>query len=148
MKSNVHLGGGARDFVFRDSAMRDANNQAFIFTLAYTQNNNVYESAPAPAQFRDVVVSNISVDGAATSIRVDGFDAAAAAQNPEGYPDVFHENIRFQNVALRAVNPTAIDHLSNSMFENVVFTDVVGGAAPWVITNSPGLTFAGTTTSP
>lgn len=52
--------------------------QAFIFTLAYTQNNDVYESAAAPAQFRDVVVSNVSVDGAATSIRVDGFDAAIA----------------------------------------------------------------------
>lgn len=148
MKSNVQIGGGGRDFVFRDSAMRDASNQAFIFTLAYTANNNVYDSAETPAQFRDVVVSNVSVDGAATSIRVDGFDAAAAAQNLENYPDVFHENIRFENVALRAVNPTAIDHLRNGSFENVVFTDVVGGVAPWVISNSPGLTFVGTTTRP
>ena len=148
MKSNVQIGGGGRDFVFRDSAIKDASSQAFIFTLAYGANNNVYASAPTPAQFRDVVVSNISVDGAATSIRVDGFDPATAAQNAEGYSAVFHENIVFQNVALNAARPTQIDHLSNSSFENVVFSNVVGGAAPWVISNSPGVAFLGTTTGP
>jgi exo-poly-alpha-galacturonosidase len=148
MKSNVQTGGGGRDFVFRDSAIRDATNQAFIFTLAYTANNNDYVSAPSPAQFRDVLVRNVSVDGAATSLRVDGFNAAAAAQNAENYPDVFHENIRFQNVALKAVGVARIDHLRNSSFENVVFTAVIGGAAPWVISNAPGVTFLGTTTPP
>jgi exo-poly-alpha-galacturonosidase len=148
MKSNVQTGGGARDVVFRDSAIQDATHQAFIFTLAYTANNNDYVSAPVPAQFRDVVVRNVSVDGATTSLRVDGFDAATAAQNAEGYPDVFHENIRFQNVRLRAVGATRIDHLRNSSFENVVFTAVVGGAAPWGISNAPGVTFLGTTTAP
>jgi len=148
MKSNVETGGGGRDWVFRDSAMKDASNNAFIFTLAYGQNNNVYASALVPAQFRDVLVSNVSVDGAASSIRVDGFDASAAAQNPENYGDVFQENIRFQNVALRAVPPATIDHLRDSSFDNVVFTDVVGGNPPWVISNSPGLAFLGTTPLP
>ncbi|HTV23161.1 MAG TPA: glycoside hydrolase family 28 protein [Polyangiaceae bacterium] len=148
MKSNVQTGGGGRDFVFRDSAIRDASNNAFIFTLAYGQNDNVYASAPVPAQFRDVLVSRVSVDGADTSIVVDGFDPATAAQNPENYADVFHENIRFQNVALRAVPPATIDHLRDSSFEDVVFSDVVGGASPWVITNSPGLSFLGSTSAP
>jgi exo-poly-alpha-galacturonosidase len=148
MKSNVQIGGGGRDFVFRDSAMKDASNQAFIFTLAYGANNNVYASAPTPAQFRDVVVSNISVDGATTSIRVDGFDPNTAAQNTEGYSAVFQENIVFQNVVLNAAGPTQIDHLRDSSFENVVFTNVVGGAAPWVVSNSPGVEFLGATTAP
>jgi len=148
MKSNVQTGGGGRDWVFRDSAMRDASNNAFIFTLAYGQNNNVYASAPLPAQFRDVIVSHVSVDGADTSIVVDGFDPAVAAQNPENYADVFHENIRFQNVALNAVPPASIDHLRDSTFDDVVFTNVVGGASPWAITNSPGLSFLGNTPQP
>ena len=95
-----------------------------------------------------VVVSNVSVDGAATSIQVDGFDPNTAAQNAEGYSGVFHENIVFQNVALNAVRPTQIDHLRDSSFENVVFTNVVGGAALWVVSNSPGVAFRGTTTAP
>jgi exo-poly-alpha-galacturonosidase len=148
MKSNVETGGGGRDWVFRDSAIKDASNNAFIFTLAYGQNNNVYAAAPVPAQFRDVLVSNVSVDGATTSIRVDGFDPTTALENPENYRDVFHENIRFQNVALNAVPPASIDHLRDSSFENVVFTNVVGGGSPWVISNSPGVTFLGTTPLP
>jgi exo-poly-alpha-galacturonosidase len=148
MKSNVQIGGGARDFVFRDSAIKDANNQAFIFTLGYGNNNNVYASAPSPAQFRDVVVRNVSVDGASTAIRVDGFDPATATQNLESYGHVYHENIVFQNVTLNAVKPTQIDHLKDSRFENVVFTNVVEGAAAWAISNSPGVTFVGTTTPP
>jgi exo-poly-alpha-galacturonosidase len=148
MKSNVQTGGGGRDFVFRDSAIKDARSEAFIFTLAYGSNDNVYASAPLPAQFRDVLVSNVSVDGAIASIRVDGFDPATAARNPENYGAVYHENIRFQNVALNAVPPAAIDHLKDSSFENVVFTNIVPGTSPWVITNSPGLVFLGTTPQP
>ncbi|HKO93017.1 MAG TPA: glycoside hydrolase family 28 protein, partial [Polyangiaceae bacterium] len=148
MKSNVETGGGGRDWVFRDSAIQDASNNAFIFTLAYGQNNNVYAAAPVPAQFRDVLVSNVSVDGATSSIRVDGFDPSLAAQNPEGYGDVFHENLRFENVSLKAVPPATIDHLRNSSFEDVVFTGIDGGGSPWVISNSPGVTFVGTTRSP
>jgi exo-poly-alpha-galacturonosidase len=148
MKSNVQTGGGGRDWVFRDSAMKDASNNAFIFTLAYGQNNNVYASALVPAQFRDVLVSNVSVGGATTSIRVDGFDPTTAMENPDNYGDVFHENIRFQNVALNAVPPATIDHLRDSSFDNVVFTDVVGGASPWAITNSPGVAFLGATPLP
>jgi hypothetical protein len=95
-----------------------------------------------------VLVSNVSVEGAAASIRVDGFDPASAARNPENYGAVYQEQIRFQNVALKAVPAASIDHLKDSSFENVVFSDVVGGAKPWVISNSPGVTFLGTTTAP
>jgi len=128
--------------------MQDASKNAFIFTLSYGNNDNAFTPAPVPAQFRDVLVSNVSVDGAATSIRVDGFDPSVAAQNPENYAAVYHEQIRFQNVALKAVPAASIDHLKDSSFENVVFSEVVGGAKPWVISNSPGVTFLGTTTSP
>ncbi|MEO8181832.1 MAG: glycoside hydrolase family 28 protein [Deltaproteobacteria bacterium] len=148
LKSTVQTGGGGRNLVFRDSAIKDASNNAFVFTLSYGNNNNAFTSAAVPAQFRDVLVSNVSVDGAATSIRVDGFDPATAAQNPENYAAVYHEQIRFQNVALKAVGPAAIDHLEDSSFENVVFSDLVGGAKPWVISNSPRVTFLGTTPAP
>lgn len=43
--------------------------------------------------------------GADISIVVDGSDPAVAAQNPEGYADVFHENIRLQNVAPERGSP-------------------------------------------
>jgi len=148
LKSTVQTGGGGRNFVFRDSAIKDASNNAFIFTLSYGNNNNSFTPAPVPAQFRDVLVSNVSVEGAAASIRVDGFDPASAARNPENYGAVYQEQIRFQNVALKAVPAASIDHLKDSSFENVVFSDVVGGAKPWVISNSPGVTFLGTTTAP
>jgi exo-poly-alpha-galacturonosidase len=128
--------------------MKDASNDAFIFTLSYGNNNNAFAPASVPAQFREVLVSNVSVDGAASSIRVDGFDPATAAQNPENYAAVYHEQIRFQNVALKAVPAANLDHLKDSSFENVVFSDVVGGAKPWIINNSPGVTFLGTTTAP
>jgi exo-poly-alpha-galacturonosidase len=148
LKSTVQTGGGGRNIVFRDSAIQDASKNAFILTLSYGNNDNIFTPAPVPAQFRDVLVSNVSVDGAATSIRVDGFDPVTAAQNPENYAAVYHEQIRFQDVVLKAVPAASIDHLKDSSFENVVFSDVVGGAKPWVISNSPGVTFLGTTTAP
>ena len=149
MKSTVQAGGGARDFVFRDSAMRDAGTNGFIFTLSYAQNNNVYVSSPIPAQFRDILVQNVTVDGGGSpAIQVDGFDPATALQNLEGYGDVYDDNIVFERVALNALKPTKIDHLENSTFRDVVFTNVVGGAPPWVVTNSPGLQYLGTTTPP
>jgi exo-poly-alpha-galacturonosidase len=148
LKSTVQTGGGGRNFVFRDSAIKDASNNAFIFTLSYGNNNNSFRPAAVPAQFRDVLVSNVSVEGAANSIRVDGFDPATAAQNPEKYPAVYHEQIRFRNVALKAVPAAILDHLKDSSFENVVFSDVVGGATPWVISNCPGVAFLGTTSAP
>jgi exo-poly-alpha-galacturonosidase len=148
MKSTVQAGGGGRDFVFRDSAMKDASTDGFIFTLAYTLNNNVYISAPVPAEFRDILVQNVTVDGGAIAIQNDGFNAATAAQNLEGYPDVYNENIVFRDVTINGLKPTKIDHLKDSVFEDVVFTNVVGGLPPWVITNSLGLQFLGTTTPP
>ena len=149
MKSTVQAGGGGRDFVFRDSAMKDATTNGFIFTLSYTQNNNVYVSAPTPAEFRDILVQNVTVDGGgSTAIQVDGFDPATAVQDLEGYGDVYNENIVFKNVVMNGLRPTKIDHLRNSSFENVVFRSVVGNAPPWVITNSPGLQFLGTTPAP
>ncbi len=148
MKATVQAGGGARDFVFRDNAMRDASSQAFIFTLAYTMNNNVYASAPIAAAFSDVLVQHVTVDGGAIAIQNDGFNPATAAQNLEGYPDVYSENITFDDVRLNAVAPTKIDHMENSVFQGVVFTNVTGALPPWVINNSPGLQFLGTTTPP
>lgn len=148
LKGTVQAGGGARDFVFRDSAMKDASVNGFTFTLSYTQNNTVYVSAPIPAEFRDILVQNVTVEGGSTAIQVDGFDPALAVQNLEGYPDVYNENIVFERVALNGLKPTKIDHLKDSTFRDVVFTNVVGSLAPWVITSSPGLQFLGTTTPP
>jgi exo-poly-alpha-galacturonosidase len=128
--------------------MKDASTNGFIFTLSYTQNNNVYVSAPTPAEFRDILVQNVTVDGGSTAIQVDGFDPATAVQDLEGYGAVYHENIVFKNVVLNGLGPTRIDHLRDSVFEDVVFTNVVGGAPPWVITNAIGLQFLGRTVPP
>ncbi|MFT3734799.1 MAG: glycoside hydrolase family 28 protein [Rhodocyclaceae bacterium] len=83
MKSTPATGGGARRVVFRDNAMRNvgtkntvtaggrsfSNNtegNPFIFTLAYTAGSNVFTNASAAAQFRDITIKNVTVDGVST----------------------------------------------------------------------------------
>jgi exo-poly-alpha-galacturonosidase len=58
MKTDPNNGGGSRHVTFRDNAMKNIGQQAFIFTSAYSDPNAavVVEPAPTKAQFRDVHV--------------------------------------------------------------------------------------------
>ena len=67
MKTDPNNGGGSRDVVFRDSALKAIAMQAFIFTSAYADANAaiVVEPAAQKSQFRDVLVEHVTVDGTA-----------------------------------------------------------------------------------
>lgn len=77
MKSRPYYGGGARDVVFRNNAMKDLAKEPFIFTIKYSADVNDTTPAAEPAQFRDITVENVTVDGTAAknSILVDGMTA-------------------------------------------------------------------------
>lgn len=90
------------------------------------------------AVFRDITVRNVSVEetrGKNPSIEV------------QGVPDkgIFHERLTFENVTFSRVNPAHIDGLKDSVFKNVIFLSVNGGAKPWKLGENKDLTFEGST---
>jgi exo-poly-alpha-galacturonosidase len=133
-KTNGPTGGGSRNIVFRDNALKNIQLQAFIFTSAYSDPNAVMEFEPAaqPGRFKDIRVQNCTIDGT-------GKASIEVAGNANGY----HENINFENVRFLHANPAQIDYMKNSSFKNVVFDNTT---QPWNITNSNGLTFGKKTT--
>jgi exo-poly-alpha-galacturonosidase len=137
MKTNPTNGGGARNFLFRDNAMKDIGVQGFIFTSAYSDPNAAVSVEPAQdlGYFRNIRVENVTVDGVKkASIEVVGVNGQA------------HRDIHFKNVHFLRGTKTSITQLQDSSFDNVVFDDV---AEPWVITESRNLDFGpGTTQSP
>jgi exo-poly-alpha-galacturonosidase len=141
-KSTTYNGGGARDIVFRDSAMRDVVKQAFIFTLEYSDSNAALDYAPArlPGVFRDITVKNVSVE------RARGKHGSILVQ---GYPDkhAFHERIRFENVAFTDVPSASLTGLKRGVFQDVTFA-ALRGNVPWVVQGSEGLEFVGRTPRP
>ncbi|WP_203919403.1 fibronectin type III domain-containing protein [Rugosimonospora africana] len=135
MKTDPNNGGGGRDVLFRDNAIRSVTAQAFIFTSAYSDPNAaiVVEPSATKAQFRDVRVEHVTVDGTGSqSISV------------IGVPDRYHQGLHFTDVEFLHANPASIAYLRDSTFTGVVFDNTPN---PWVITNSTGLTFRGGSTA-
>ncbi|MBN1378648.1 MAG: glycoside hydrolase family 28 protein, partial [Gammaproteobacteria bacterium] len=139
-KSTTYIGGGGRDILFRDTAMKAVAKEPFIFTLSYSDENvrPDYPPAKTSAVFRDITVRNVSVEktrGKNPSIEV------------QGVPDkgIFHERLIFENVTFRDVNPAHIDGLKDSVFRNVVFESINGGAKPWKLGDNENLKFEGST---
>ena len=136
MKSRPYYGGGARDVLFRDNAMKDiGGNEPFIFTIAYSADTNDTLPASEPAQFRDITVYNITIDGSnkKSSIAVDGM-TQAAMDTAYGFDlgrDAYHKNFDFEDVKFRNVKATAIGFLHDSQFKNVTFENVLSGAQAW-----------------
>jgi exo-poly-alpha-galacturonosidase len=143
MKSTTATGGGGRRIMFRDNAMKDigtkntynindvtitnrgSSGNPFVFTLKYAAGSNVFNDASTSAQFRDVTVKNVTLDNVSPDtgkslIQVDGYDGA---DDNSPYPETFHENINFNNVNIRNSTVTDIDHLKDSVFEDVTITD-------------------------
>ncbi|MEH2921084.1 glycosyl hydrolase family 28 protein [Samsonia erythrinae] len=130
MKSRPYYGGGSRDVVFRNNAMRDIVKEPFVFTIKYKADVNDTQPAAAPAQFRDVTVANVTVDGSANknSILVDGMTVAEMAE-AYGFSfgrDAYHQGFHFENVKFKGTKATLITFLKNSEFKNVIFEDVPG----------------------
>lgn len=170
MKSTPATGGGARNIVFRDNAMKDIGTQnshtigsetiknrggtgnPFVFTLAYKAGDNVYANAPEAAQFRDVTVQNVTLDNVDASgkakplIQMDAYDGNDTTLP---YPETFHENITFNNVKIKNSKVTKISRMKNSTFTNVSIENWEEGKdSPWQITDSEQLTFIDVTPMP
>ncbi|HXM59073.1 MAG TPA: fibronectin type III domain-containing protein, partial [Candidatus Dormibacteraeota bacterium] len=134
MKTDPNNGGGSRRVLFRDNAVKNVTMQAFIFTSAYADANAaiVVEPSASKAQFRDVLVQHVTVDG-----------TGKEAINVIGVADQLHQDLHFDDVRFLNAKPTSITFLRDSSFRDVVFDNTPN---PWVITNSTGLSFTGTTT--
>ncbi|WP_456295963.1 glycoside hydrolase family 28 protein [Vibrio sp. AK197] len=163
LKSTPATGGGARDIVFRDNAMKDigTNNthdingveidnrggqgNAFIFTLSYSAGDNVYTNANEAAYFHDITVTNVTLDNVDPSgnakavIQSDAYDGSI---NTLPYSANYHQNIVFDHVSIRNSKVTNIHRLKDSTFSNVTFENWEEGYdSPWQIEDSQNLTF-------
>lgn len=147
MKSTSNMAGGARDVIFRDTPMACLKTSAFIASLSYTQSSSGYVGAQS-ADFRDIDVRNVSVDGNDNSAEcgmadsndkpVIDIEAGPHAGGEAGTVGPFtYEDVRFRNV-----NPTEIHGLTDSTFTDVCFATVLDDQNPWNLDEySTGNTF-------
>jgi len=133
MKSTNFMGGGARNVVFRDSAMRNTVKQAFIFTLDYNDPNAKldYKKSTIAGQFRDVRVSNVTVENA---------QLAAIEVKGDSLHGAYHQGLSFERVRFSGPAKAKIDGLKGSRFDTVYFSET-GSANPWQVSASDGLVF-------
>lgn len=134
MKSTNFMGGGARHVTFRDSAIRNTVKQAFIFTLDYNDPNAKldYKRSTVAGQFRDINVSDVSVENAGT---------AAIEVKGDSEHNAFHQGLVFERVRFSGPAPVKIEGLKDSRFDNLRFSETTG-ANPWQVSNSQGLAFS------
>jgi exo-poly-alpha-galacturonosidase len=133
MKSTNFMGGGARNVVFRDSAMRNTVKQAFIFTLDYNDPNAKldYQKSTIAGQFRDVQVSDVTVENA---------QLAAIEVKGDSLHGAYHQGLAFERVRFSGPAKVKIDGLQGSRFEAVHFSEA-GTGNPWQVGSSEGLVF-------
>ena len=133
MKSTNFMGGGARNVVFRDSALRNIVKQGFIFTLDYNDPNAKldYQRSTIAGQFRDIRVSDVSVENAGS---------AAIEVKGDSQHGAWHQGLVFERVRFSGQARAKIDGLRDSRFAGVSFSDREPGN-PWQVSNSQGLAF-------
>jgi exo-poly-alpha-galacturonosidase len=132
-KTAPGTGGGAKDIIFRDSALKnitDGEGKPFVFTSNYSNNTatDTFKPALDLPQFKHIFVSNCSIDGAKSN-----------AIFVQGLKDAPHTDIHFENVSFKNTKPAKIDYMTDSTFKNVTFDTTLKN--PWDITNSQGLSF-------
>lgn len=134
MKSTNFMGGGARNVVFRDSAIRNSVKQGFIFTLDYNDPNAKldYRRSTVPGQFRDVRVSDVTVENAG---------AAAIEVKGDGNLNAWHQGLSFERVRFSGPALAKIDGLKDSRFDAVSFSGH-GEGNPWQLGKAEGLEFS------
>ncbi|MDT8716908.1 fibronectin type III domain-containing protein [Clostridium sp. 19966] len=127
-KTASYIGGGAKDIIFRDSALKNINDgegEPFIFTSNYTNSTESEKVQPAKSLpvFKDISVYNCSVDGSKNSaIFIDGLKNS------------YDENINFKDITFKNTKPAKIEYLKNSSFKNIIFSKNIKN--PWQITSS------------
>lgn len=151
MKSTSDMNGGARNILFRDTAVDCVASNAFIASLAYTLSPSGYVSGDS-ATFRDIAVRDVSVNS--NNSKTCGM--ADSASKPvilvEAGPAKDADTVgpfSFTDVRFRNVNPTGIQGLTGSTFTDVCFESVRGNANPWVLdVHSTGNTFVRVSPAP
>ncbi|SDU95747.1 glycosyl hydrolase family 28 protein [Pseudomonas mucidolens] len=133
MKSTHFMDGGARNVTFRDSALRNTVKQAFIFTLDYNDPNAKldYKRSTVAGQFKDIHVSDVSVENA---------QGAAIEVKGDSRRNAYHQGLVFERVRFSGPAKARLAGLKDSRFDNVVFSET-DGANPWQVSGSHGLTF-------
>lgn len=124
-KSTTDIGGGARNIIFRNNAMKDIVRQPVILTLNYSDPNAKidYPAARKPAQFYNFLVQNVTVQGTlgnSPAIEIKG----------NSDKNAWHRQVHFDNVHFKNVPPAAISDLEDSRFDRVVFSQLRGDN-PW-----------------
>lgn len=151
MKSTSDMNGGARDIIFRDSAVDCMASNAFIASLAYTLSPSGYVSGGS-ATFRDIAVSNVSVNSNNSKTCGMADNAGKPVILVEAGPGKNADTVgpfAFTDVRFRNVSPTGIQGLTDSTFTRVCFASVRGGVNPWVLdAHSVGNTFVDVTPMP
>ncbi|WP_432463087.1 glycosyl hydrolase family 28 protein [Agarivorans sp. QJM3NY_33] len=163
MKSTPATGGGARNITFRNNAMKDIGTQnshqidgltienrgrvgnPFVFTLAYKMGDNVFESAPKAAQFRDIVVQDVSLDNVDSEspanywLKIDGYDGA---DQRLVYPETFQQNFLFEHVRVKNTKVSHISRLKGAVFRDVTIESWENAAtSPWQLSDSENIQF-------
>ena len=133
MKSTNFMDGGARNVTFRDSAIRNTAKQAFIFTLDYNDPNAKldYKKSTVAGQFRDIRVSDVSVENA----RMAAIEVKGDSQH-----GAYHHGLVFERVRFSGPGKVKIDGLKDSRFANIRFSEA-GDTNPWQVSGSQGLAF-------
>jgi exo-poly-alpha-galacturonosidase len=163
-KSTPVTGGGGREVVFRDNAMKAITTNAFIFTLAYSAQGSLgYTEATACAQFKNITVKNVTLDNVSSTgsngvpLTSDGWDTTKQVSTVNTslvYPETYQENINFTNVKMTNIKAFSISRMKNCTFADVVLTNYATGSVtvsgtayttPWVLSNTSGLSFTGST---
>jgi exo-poly-alpha-galacturonosidase len=111
-KTTPPMGGGARNILFRNNALKDIEQQAFIFTSGYFDPNSVieYKKAASPGQFKNITIENCSID-----------KTGGSCITVQGLAEMPHKDLAFRNLHFYNVKPMEINYLENGTFYNVVF---------------------------
>lgn len=131
-KTNQTTGGGARNIIFRDNALKDIGKQAFVFTSNYEDPNaaNSYPPADAPGVFHDITIQNCSID-----------KTGEAAIEAIGIPSASHFGLKFENLIFSHVDTIKLDYIYGSQFKNITFTDPAN--ITWDIQHASGIVIDG-----
>lgn len=131
-KTNQTTGGGARNIIFRDNALKDIEKQAFVFTSNYEDPNaaNAYPPADAPGVFHDITIQNCSID-----------KTGEAAIEAIGIPSASHFGLKFENLIFSHVDTIHLDYIYGSQFKNITFTDPAN--VKWNIQHSSDIVIDG-----
>ena len=160
LKSTLSTGGGVRRITFRENVLADIGSHnthtalpsgvdvenrgglgsPFVFTLAYKAGDNVFENAAQAAYFNHIDIDDVTVDNrepsSKPSILIDGYDGK---DSEVAYPETWHDHLVFKQVTFFQEQKTRIDHLKDSVFEEVTFLN--SDASPWKLSHSTNVKF-------